>query len=354
MSDAAETYPRRMPGWQKAGLLSLIAVSCVVGYMALFWHPVKEQPLPEPRRAPADYLPQSRRWADPPPPKPEPVAAAKPPMQLPSSSPLPNVLPQQRQLDPKQEAWNSPILGPGQQQAQSQPPRNDHAEATRVGTVDSDNTALGAALKATKLDGVRATRLKNPELTIVQGSRIPCVIENAFTTAQPGLLSCVVPIDVRGYGGHVILLPAGTKITGQYQSGIRQGQNRAFIVWTRAITPPPDAVVVDLGSPAADELGRAGLDGEIDTKFWSRFGSAMLLSFLDSGMQAAAIIAAQQAGGTSYFNSFSMNGQSVANTALQHEINQPPVLTFEQGRIATVFVARDLDFSGTYRIEQVR
>jgi type IV secretion system protein VirB10 len=352
MSEALAAYPRRMPGWQKALLLVGIAVSCVGGYMWLFWHPVKQQALPEPRRAPADYMPQTPRWVDPPQPKPEPAAMTRP-MPMPSASPLSSILPQQRQLDPKQEAWNSPILGSGQQQSAPHP-RDENAPATRLSAAGDDNTALGTALKATRLEGAKAARLRNPELTIVQGSRIPCVIENAFTTDQPGLLSCRVPIDVRGYGGHVILLPAGTHITGQYQSGIRQGQSRAFIVWTRAYTPAPDAVVVDLGSPAADELGRAGLDGALDTHFWARFGAAIMLSFIDSGLSAAAQIAAAQAGGTNYFQSFSFNGQSVANTALQSSVNIPPTLAFNQARTATVFVARDLDFSAVYQLVKVR
>ena len=348
MSEAIETFERHMPGWQKALILVLVAVSFVVGYMAIFWHPVKEQALPEPRASRPDYLPSAPRWVDPPLPKPE-AAPVVNPLPQPTGG-LPSILPQTRTVDPAQLSRESSILGP----AGSQPPPKEAASQVERVKADSDDTALGGALKVTKLEGSRATRLKNPEMTIVEGSRIPCTIENAFTTEQPGYLSCIVPVDVRGYGGHVVLLPAGTKITGQYQSGIRQGQSRAFIVWTKAITPMPDAVMIDLNSPAADQLGRAGLDGNLNTHFWARFGGAIMLSMIDSGLSAAAQLAASQSGGTNYFQSFSFNGQSVANTALQNSINIPPTLEFDQAKTQVVFLARNLDFSNVYSLQKVR
>src|SRR3546814_12595059 len=81
----------------------------------------------------------------------------------------------------------------------------------------------------------------------------------------------------------------GTKVLGEYHGGIQQGQNRLFVLWTRAVTP--QGVRIDLASPGADALGRAGLAGAVDSFFWARFGSALLLSLVDD----AAYIAGQAA-----------------------------------------------------------
>jgi len=44
---------------------------------------------------------------------------------------------------------------------------------------------------------------------------------------------------------------------------------RAFVVWSRIITP--SGVSIDVGSPATDRLGRGGLEGKADTHFFERF-----------------------------------------------------------------------------------
>ncbi len=56
------------------------------------------------------------------------------------------------------------------------------------------------------------------------------------------------------------------------------------MLWTEARTPA--GVVVPLSSPGADELGRAGLPGEVNRHFWERFGAAMLISVIDGAVQA--------------------------------------------------------------------
>ncbi|MDE8420557.1 type IV secretion protein, partial [Klebsiella pneumoniae] len=80
--------------------------------------------------------------------------------------------------------------------------------------------------------------------------------------------------DVYSENGRVVLLDKGTKVLGQYSGGIAQGQARLFVLWTRALTPR--GVAIDLGSPAADSLGRAGLPGGVDTQFWARFGVGLV------------------------------------------------------------------------------
>ena len=55
-------------------------------------------------------------------------------------------------------------------------------------------------------------------------------------------------------------------------------QRRAQIAWTRAITPSGDSIM--LGSIGADELGRSGQTGFVDTRFNERFGSAALISLI--------------------------------------------------------------------------
>ncbi|WP_234729604.1 type IV secretion system protein VirB10 [Acidocella facilis] len=220
-----------------------------------------------------------------------------------------------------------------------------------------DNSPLAARLKPTVLSGERATVMQNPGMVITEGTVIPCTLQTAIDSELPGLVTCVVPINIRGATGNVVLLDAGTKIVGQIENGLLQGQNRVFVDWTRAETP--DHVIVTLDSPGTDELGRGGLPGAVNNHFWDRFGGALMLTLVQGGLDAATIEAAGKGNNNSTTNQAALgfvyaaqsNGQSVANTALENTINIPPTLTKNQGETVALIVAHDLDFSDAYRLQ---
>lgn len=206
-------------------------------------------------------------------------------------------------------------------------------------------SGLAGDLKATKLEGSRASVLANPHLTITQGTLIPCVLETAMDSSQPGMVRCTVTDDIYATTGTVVLLEKGTRIVGQYRGGLQRGTQRLFVIWTRAETP--NGVIVTLDSAGTDGLGRAGFDGDIDTQFWTRFGGTMLLSVIDDAL-AALVVSSSNA--DSIENT--TNGASnLAQTELQSTINVPIVLRKNQGEEVAVMVARDLDFSAVYRLK---
>ncbi len=172
---------------------------------------------------------------------------------------------------------------------------------------------------------------------------IGCVLQTAMDSTLPGFVTCIIPQDVIGKTG-ITLLDRGTKVVGEFHGGMQQGQNRLFVLWTRAETPT--GVIINLDSPAADPLGRSGFDGEVDTHFWARFGGALLLSLVQGGIQAGT--AAVSPSGSSYIQTG--NVQSVTSDALNSSVNIRPTLRKNQGELVSIFVARDLDFSTVYRV----
>ena len=165
-------------------------------------------------------------------------------------------------------------------------------------------------------------------------------------------MRCVIPQDIRGTTGNVVLLDKGTQITGEILSGLVQGQDRLFVLWDRAETP--DHAVVTLDSPGSDALGRAGVPGAVNNHFWQRFGSAILLSVIQGGLQAGSALAANSGSGGSsnslFLNSFSNSGTALSNSALEASINIPPTLEKNQGDNVAIFVNRDLDFFDIYSL----
>ncbi len=210
--------------------------------------------------------------------------------------------------------------------------------------------AAAAVSEATELDQLRrgstigkaqARMLGDRNFLILAGTSIPCVLQTAMDTSTPGYVTCLIPNDVYSDNGAVVLLEKGAKVLGEYRSGMRQGQRRLFVLWTRAVTPA--GVAISLASPASDALGRAGFDGAIDTHFWDRFGGALLLSIVDDGADALA-------GNDRSYGQTARVPSDAAGIALQNSVNIPPTLRKPQGSEVAIFVAQDFDFSRVYSL----
>jgi type IV secretion system protein VirB10 len=199
------------------------------------------------------------------------------------------------------------------------------------------------------MEGSKASLLPHRDLLITQGTVIPCVLETAMDSTLPGLVTCMLPRTILSDTGTVELLEKGTKIVGEYQGGMQQGQERIFVLWTRAETPR--GVIINLGSPASDPLGRSGFDGEVDNHFWERFGGALLLSIADdAALVAQTGFQGNGSNNSNYYAATGTAGQEATAIALENTINIQPTLRKNQGEMVSIFVARDLDFSGVYTL----
>ena len=196
-----------------------------------------------------------------------------------------------------------------------------------------------------QVDTAHATRLSNPAMIATQGTVISAVLETGINSDLPGFVRAVVSRDVSGFDGSTVLIPRGSKLIGEYKSGVAVGQSRAFVIWSRLLTP--QGVSIQISSPATDRLGRGGLDGETNTHFVRRFGAAILLSVISAGLDALAN-QGSSGGVNAIVVGSPQQATSVATVALQRDIDIPPTITVPQGKSIRVFVARDLDFSSVY------
>ena len=182
---------------------------------------------------------------------------------------------------------------------------------------------------------VRSTRLAEPASTVVQGTLIAAVLETAIDTDVPGYARAVVSQDVRSFDGSKVLIPRSSRLIGEYKGVTQAGQRRAYLMWTRLVRP--DGVSIALASPAADFSGQAGIGGQVNSHFFSRFGSSILLSILGgAGTLATGGASTVIVGGA---------GQSAASVAAQHDGSRSPTIKVRQGEPIRVFTARDLIFS---------
>ena len=193
-------------------------------------------------------------------------------------------------------------------------------------------------------EGVETTTavyLPNPDSLIPQGTFIPGVLETAINSDLPGSVRAIVTDNVWSADASRIVIPKGTRLVGQYRSGLGVGQNRLLMAWTRAITPDHRSLM--LGSTGTDALGRGGVGGFVDAHFSEKFEAALLTSIA---------LGLSSAGSTRLVNETAAvnDGLSAGNEAVTDAITStlddylsiPPTIHIDQGTPIQVFVQRDL------------
>ena len=238
------------------------------------------------------------------------------------------------------------------------------SSAMRAGGVSNDpNSSFSdSVIRATTAEKAIATGLNNLNMTIAQGKIINAVLETAINTDLPGTLRAIVSRDTYAETGRGILIPKGTRLIGTYNTGITRGQNRVMIVWTRLIRP--DGIDIMIGSPGVDQLGRAGLIGDVDNKLYDIFSAAILTTAITLGAAVGSDAILPVKSGQQSSTTTNANGNttttatpaqqsaasavsdfgSTAKQVVQRIVDIRPTITIDQGTLINVFVNRDLTF----------
>jgi type IV secretion system protein VirB10 len=212
-------------------------------------------------------------------------------------------------------------------------------------TLTGNNANAQFVNQQDEIVSVNAKRIPHPDYTIPAGELIPATLEVAINSDLPGMVRAITTRDIYSLSGGNRLIPSGSALVGQYNSGVVQGQSRLLVVWNRV--ERSDGVIVTLNSPGTDAIGRAGMGADIvERHFLERFGTSALLSILGGYTAMSGV------GNQDQYNSKSQYRMGVANSlqqtagqTLEDNINIKPTLSINQGARINVFVAHDLDFS---------
>lgn len=213
------------------------------------------------------------------------------------------------------------------------------------GAAGSEHGQLASYMTPSVATATRAQVLATRRFIIPKGNFLDCTLETAINSELPGMTTCVTAFDIFGADGKVVLLERGSKLVGETRGQVAQGMSRLFVLWSEARTPT--GVVVQLDSPGTDELGRAGVTGNVNNHFWTRFGAALLVTVIDGALTGVAQHQ-QTSGSTVILNP--QGGQQVIDDILRNTINIPPTITVNQGSRIQVIVARDIDFRPVYEL----
>lgn len=173
------------------------------------------------------------------------------------------------------------------------------------------------------------------------GAVIPAALITGIRSDLPGQISAQVTENVYDSPtGRALLIPQGTRVIGQYDSGVGFGQRRVLLVWNRLIFPDGRSIVLER-QPGADAEGYAGLEDGVDYHWGELFKAAALSTILSVGAEAGSsgqesdIVRALRSGAS---DSVSQVGQQI----IQRQLEIAPTLTIRPGFPVRVIVTRDL------------
>ncbi|MCH2546412.1 MAG: hypothetical protein MK052_02215 [Alphaproteobacteria bacterium] len=212
-------------------------------------------------------------------------------------------------------------------------------------------------LSSTNADQSVATLMGNMNYIVAQGKVIDAVLETAINTDLPGPLRAIVSHDIYAESGRQVMIPKGSRLIGSYNSSVDRGQTRVYVIWARVIRP--DGIDIQVDSPGVDSLGRAGVGGYVDNKYFEMFAASILTSsvsvglglFADSMLDDRGTSQTSTSDGTTT-SSGSAGSQAVlqgigdfsdtSEEILRGILEQQPTITVDQGTRIKVFVNRDL------------
>lgn len=228
------------------------------------------------------------------------------------------------------------------------PPSGRYGEETGFGSGESDQDGKRAFLNAKNdyspyLKHTREQPLSQFE--IKAGFFIPGIMLNGINSDLPGILVGQVRQNVYDSAtGRILLIPAGARLVGTYDSAVSGGQERVLVAWNRIIFPDSSSVFLDT-MPGADQNGIAGFNDQVNNHYLRTFGQAFMLSLFSAGMQLSqprgsvqGTYNAQQIGAAAL-------GQQMAQLGMQlarRNLNMQPTLEIRSGYIFDIMVNKDM------------
>jgi len=184
----------------------------------------------------------------------------------------------------------------------------------------------------------------HPGPVIHQGVIIPAVLLTALNSDLPGQISALVSMDVYdSVRSSTLMIPKGSKLIGQYNADIRIGQERMMAAFSRIIRPDGSSINL-AGMPGADQIGQAGLHGDVNNHFWKMFSSSFLIAgvswLFDKNSDNRVIV-----NNSTTQTPMEMTGEilkDISKTILDRNTSIPPTITVEKGQKLNIIVNKDI------------
>ncbi|WP_246059154.1 DNA type IV secretion system protein ComB10 [Campylobacter troglodytis] len=154
--------------------------------------------------------------------------------------------------------------------------------------------------------------------TLRAGRLIPALLTTAISSDIEGPVTAIVEQDIYASMGKAVLIPRGSKVIGFYQNDNKIGQDRLSITWREIITPQGVNILLT-NAITSDNMGMSGAYGNVNNKYFDRYGIPYGISTLSNVLLLAI---ASKADGNVYTQSIYDQSSKDVSTLVESIIEQ--------------------------------
>ena len=190
---------------------------------------------------------------------------------------------------------------------------------------------------------------------IEKGDKIIAGLPNRLVSDLPGDLECEVVSDVYDTPTHrFILIPAGSILTGEYNSSVTYGQGRAQAVWNY-LRFPDGSFIDGLGKfPSHDADGSSGLSDQVDGHYKRLIGGVLLSAAFAAGLEISQnrnspnSTLAYPSTGQVATSAIAQQAGTVGQQITQRNLNVQPTVKIRPGKTFQISVMKSIVLPGPY------
>lgn len=187
--------------------------------------------------------------------------------------------------------------------------------------------------------------IKNPsKFMISEGTLIPAILLSEVNTDLPGPILARVSHNIwDSKTGQSLLIPQNSKLIGEYNSAVGNGQTRAQIVWTRIIYPNQQSVTLGR-MVGVDKKVTSGATGTVDNHYDKVALALLMTTTLGAGVRMTQGKYDPNSATVSedFGNSLAQETARVGNRIADKMLSIKPTITVPLGERLNVFVEQDL------------
>ena len=222
-----------------------------------------------------------------------------------------------------------------------------------AGTIASYPEAADASLLEPQVpdQANAATRMSpaQPAAGILRaGSIIPAILLTGIDSELPVQVVAQVGVPVYDTAtGSQVLIPAGSRLIGDYANGSVLGQQRLAVSWQLLQRPTGESI--PLGAmPGVDGAGYAGFSDRVEGRYWRSFANATLLGLISAGFQQSAADTRKldTSGDERAAAAIGEQWSELGEEMVRSQMALGPRIRIRPGYRFNVMVTRDLVFAG--------